>query len=143
MSVPSAMLRVIVSMMEASEGAFTAVTYCKDSEIYSGVSACNAVTKLEGLGIIDVVGVVPALGGDDLQVTICNRDDFMSGFAAGALANRNGQDLYYADYCSHPFAFTCGWQYAELRRNGKSGLATVPCHGMLLPGTDDVHVQGL
>lgn len=145
MSVSSAMLRVIVSMMEASEGPYSPVSYCQDEDIYSGVSACPGVTKLESHGFVEVIGVEPGALGDNLRVRLCDRSDFLAGFAAGALAHRNGQDLYYSDYSSHPFAFTCGWQHAKARTKRTStpysearGLV---CHGFPCDDTNEIHKQ--
>lgn len=145
MSIPSAMLRVIVSMMEASDGVYSPVSYCPDEDVYSGVSACPGVTKLEQRGIIAVIGVSPGAIGDSLQIRLNDRSDFLSGFAAGALAHRNGQDLYYADYSSHSFAFTCGWQHANARSKRTqipySASRGLVCHGFTCSDTNEVHKQ--
>ncbi|ENC6657596.1 hypothetical protein ABKY47_002045 [Aeromonas hydrophila] len=145
MSIPSGMLRVIVSMMEASDGLYSSVTYNQEADSYSGVGACPGVTKLERSGIVTVIGVTPGALGDSLQVRLHDRPDFLSGFAAGVLAHRNEQDLYYADYNGSPFAFTCGWQHA----NARSKRGCVPyseargivCHGFPCSDTNEVHKQ--
>lgn len=145
MSIPSGMLRVIVSMMEASDGLYASVTYNPEADAYSSVSACPGVTKLERLGIIRVLGVTPGALGDNLQTRLNDRSDFLSGFAAGALGHRNGQDLYYADYSSNPFAFTCGWQHAKAR--SKRGVIPysesrgIVCHGFPCEDTNEIHKQ--
>lgn len=145
MSVPSSMLRVIVSMMEASDGVYSPVTYCAETDTYSGVSACPGVTKLEERGIISVIGVTPGALGDSLQVRLHDRADFLSGFASGVLAHRNAQDLYYADYNGSPFAFTCGWQHANARSKRRcvpySEARGIVCHGFPCSDTNEVHKQ--
>lgn len=145
MSIPSPMLRVLVSMMEASEGIYASVTYCPDTDTYSGVSACPGVTKLERRGIIEVIDVVPGALGDNLQIRLNERPDFLAGFAAGALGHRNGQDLYYADYSSNPFAFTCGWQHAKARSKRSnipySEARGIVCHGFPCEDTNEIHKQ--
>lgn len=145
MSVPSAMLRVIVSMMEASDGVYSPVSYCPTEDVYSGVSACPGVTKLERLGIISVIGIAPGAIGDSLRVRLNDRADFLSGFAAGVLAHRNDQDLYYADYNGTPFAFTCGWQHANARSKRScipySESRGIVCHGFICGDTSEPYRQ--
>lgn len=145
MSVSSPMLRVMVSMMEASDGVYSPVSYSPEEDAYTGVSACPGVSKLERMGIISVLDARPGALGDELTIRIESRADFLAGFYDGALAHRNGQDLYYADYSPHPFAFTCGWQHATQR--AKRNLAPYDasrgyvCHGFACEDTGEIHKQ--
>ena len=144
MSLPVATLRVLVSMMEEGNALNVPVTYQGD-DLYDGVTMCPGLSRLQDMGVLEVESTDHVGLGPVATVRLLNRSDFLSGFAAGALAFRNGQDLYYADYNSHPLAFTAGWQHAQHRQKKRarpydSGRGFV-CHGFECNSAGQIHKQ--
>lgn len=141
MSIPKKQREFFVSLMEATNNGDTPVIYEAEKDAYHGEFNSVVVDKLKDLGAILVVE--GALG---KTVLINEREDFLSGFAAGALAARNGDDQYMCDYQSNPYSFSCGYEHYQHRQKKcqktpyKDATGYV-CHGFISIDTDLVHRQ--
>lgn len=144
MSLPVAVLRVLVSMMEEGNALNVPVTYAGD-DLYEGVVMCPGLSRLQDMEMLEIESTEFVGLGPVARVRLLNRSDFLSGFAAGALAFRNGQDLYYAEYNSHPLAFTAGWQHAHQRQKKRAraydSARGYVCHGFECSSTGQIHKQ--
>ncbi len=145
--IPKKMFQLITSMMEAnvvghttsSEGSI--MTYDPESELYTGHFDAKVVELLEKKGLLELTH------SDDgeLAIRINEHSPFLTSFSAGALEHKRGNDIYYADYSSHPFAFVAGYQHSLERKK----LKAIPycydegryCHGFECEDTGEVFTQ--
>ncbi|HHY0551858.1 TPA: hypothetical protein ACVU5P_004177 [Vibrio parahaemolyticus] len=150
MAIPKKQLTLIVELMEAlppgdyaSNPAVELVPNGSEPA-YLGYFNEDALGALQRAGIIELL----ALHDDgDHVVKIKERDDFLSAFAAGVSEARNGNDLHYADYSCHQFAFTCGYEHYNARQSAKRKPPAYSlsdgyvCHGFELSDTNERWVQ--
>jgi hypothetical protein len=120
--------------------------FIPNDEVYLGYFDVPTLHKLESLGVLVVIGEYD----DERQaVKLCERDDFLASWQAGASEARNGSDLHYADYSNNQFAFSAGYEHWQHRQkqsakrgfNHYSSSLEFVCHGFLDGDTDELHRQ--
>ncbi|MEW6993751.1 hypothetical protein AADZ84_05720 [Colwelliaceae bacterium MEBiC 14330] len=126
---------LFVSMMEAGDD--TPVKYDRDTEQYTGYFNISVVNKYIDLGAIELV----ESNADTITIIINNREDFLSGFAAGVREAQNGADQSYADYNANPFAFSVGYEHYHQIAKKKQKLQGYLCHGFENTDTGLTHSQ--
>ncbi len=126
---------LFVSLMEA--GSDTPVTYDSETEQYSGYFNTSVVDKYIDLGALELV----ESESDTITIIINNREDFLSGFAAGVREAKNGADQSYADYNANPFAFSLGYEHYHQLAKKKRQLIGYVCHGFENTDTSLIHSQ--
>jgi|GEM_PF-1000288 len=141
MPIPRKQRELFVSLMEATGHGDTPVIYDVNKDVYHGSFNSETVTRLVKLGAILVV---EGSLGETLMIN--TREDFLSGFAAGANAARNGQDQYYADYNANPYAFSCGYEHYQYRqkkckRTPYDEATGYVCHGFICDKSDTIYEQ--
>lgn len=141
MAIPKKQREFFVSLMEATGHGDTTVIYDAETDAYHGTFNSDIVDKLKALGAVLVVD-----GKLGRTVLINERLDFLSGFSAGVLAARNGDDLSYADYCSNPYSFNCGyehyqWRAKKCKRTPYDERIGYVCHGFICDESGDIYKQ--
>ncbi len=126
---------LFVSLMEAGDD--TSVTYNSETEQYSGFFNANVVDKYIDLGALELVDS----NAGEITLIINNREDFLSGFAAGVREAKNGADQSYADYNANPFAFSLGYEHYHQLAKKKRQLIGYVCHGFENTDTGLIHSQ--
>ena len=121
--------------MEAGDD--TPVKYDRDTEQYTGYFNISVVNKYIDLGAIELV----ESNADTITIIINNREDFLSGFAAGVREAQNGADQSYADYNANPFAFSVGYEHYHQIAKKKRQLQGYLCHGFENIDTGLIHSQ--
>jgi hypothetical protein len=126
---------LFVSLMEA--GNDTPVTYDRETEQYSGFFNASVVDKYIDLGALELVDNNTGT----TTLIINNREDFLSGFAAGVREAKNGADQSYADYNANPFAFSLGYEHYHQLAKKKRQLIGYACHGFENTDTGSIYSQ--
>ena len=126
---------LFVLLMEA--GNDTPVTYDRETEQYSGFFNASVVDKYIDLGALELVDNNTGT----TTLIINNREDFLSGFAAGVREAKNGADQSYADYNANPFAFSLGYEHYHQLAKKKRQLIGYVCHGFENTDTGSIYNQ--
>jgi hypothetical protein len=127
---------MFASLMEATCNE-SAVQYDNETEHYTGYFNPAVVDKYIEFGAIELVEE----GGGPIIILLNNREDFLSGFASGVNEARLGNDQYYADFNSNPFAFSVGFEHFLHINKKPRNLVGYLCHGFINDETGEVHVQ--
>ena len=110
--------------MEASDNN-SAVSFDNETEHYTGYFNESVVNKFINEGVLELVHS----NDSETCLIMNNRDDFLSGFAAGVNEARLGRDQYYADYNANPFAFSVGYEHYQQYKKKKYHDSSYFCHG--------------
>jgi hypothetical protein len=141
MAIPRKQREFFVSLMEATGHGDTSIIYEVERDAYHGDFNLDIAYKLKAWGAILLVE-----GDLGHTVMINERSDFLSGFAAGVNAARNGDGLYYSDYCSNPYSFNCGyehyqWRAKKCQRRPYDESTGYVCHGFRCDESDSIYKQ--
>ncbi|WP_318491935.1 hypothetical protein [Photobacterium leiognathi] len=150
MTIPKKQLNLIISLMEAMPLDGTKyshqhdVYYDPNDEIYYGCFDVPTLHRLQSMHIITIVG---EHDNEEQAIKINHRLDFLTSFESGVTEARNGNDLYYADYASHQYAFTCGFEHYQnrLKKEGRNVAYNIDkeyvCHGFNCTEHNDIWKQ--
>ncbi|WP_407552700.1 hypothetical protein [Vibrio parahaemolyticus] len=152
MAIPKNQLSLLIELMEALPLDGTVyemppqVEFIPHDEIYIGYFDTTVIDRMQGLGIITLLGVHD----DERQAIKLNeRDDFLASWSAGVSEARNGSDLHYADYNNNQYAFTAGYEHWHNRNKkalkGKlthySASREYLCHGFIDEDSGEIWQQ--